>query len=67
MIINILYDLWAVVLKAEARYGWDEEDQYYEYDPEEASQWELEGWVQDQRGDWVQDQQLRQYRSRVRT
>ena len=48
-------------MKAEARYGWDEEDQYYEYDPEEASQWELEGWVQDQRGEWVQDPELREY------
>ena len=44
------------MLKYEARYGWDEEDQYYEYDPGELSQWELEGWVQDQRGDWVQSQ-----------
>ena len=49
------------MLRWELRYGWDEEDQYYEYDPEEASQWELEGWVQDQRGDWVQDLELRDY------
>ena len=49
------------MLKPEHRYGWDEEDQYYEYDPEEASQWELEGWVQDQRGEWVQDPELREY------
>ena len=39
------------------RYGWD--DQYYEYD--EAEQWELEGWYQDNRGDWHQDPQLREY------
>ena len=51
----------------DCRYGWDEEeDQYYEYDPEEAGQWELEGWVQDQRGDWVQDLELRSYYQQAR-